>query len=247
MAGLSDTPRSCCAQERTIALSSFSVFFRLQQMEGYEYRDNEHDITQSSGVTEIMSAFRIDKVEGNSEILVAARDICAGETIYREERPLMFCPCERLSQYTAPYKDNHVLPVAYSAYTQGLSKAEQLRLRKLFAVTPEWHSNQFHRQGSQFQVRCSLAPHGIRKFTQDELKEFVNVCNVVRLYGLEGNNCVCVYEYKCKFTHSCIPNCVGEYNGFHAIYRAISPIQCGEKLTMSAGPYNKEPTHVRRK
>jgi hypothetical protein len=151
-------------------------------------------------------AFDIVEFGSKGKIVVALRDVKAGETIVVENEPLSYFTKDFKEKFEGEYFAKLSL-ASYKTLTSDLSK--EVKFLTLYGPSTAEHFRNF---AKEILVNCPDFPRssddtqGPRFLTSEEIEDFVRVANIVRLNMFSVNDDFGVYLDVTRFSHSCASN-----------------------------------------
>lgn len=200
-----------------------------------------------SVVTGFEWPIKVVESQSKGKYVVAKRDILPGELVLIEKEPLLFYPFQQNSYKIdgIPFEYNPVFGL-YSAAKSINSPSKLDKILNLFGPTEGMRADFVRDIGRKYIKFVKLG--GDSKFACDEdVEMLVKVNMAVKLNSFEDENGCYLFDEMCRFSHSCIANCVYCFDDKSIRCTAIKTIEEGEELTISYNSQSDfEPTHVRR-
>jgi len=193
------------------------------------------------------ACYRIVETYARGKIVLATRDILAGEIVVNDPEPILTFSAEFLKLFLATSPREVALALAaYSTYLNVLTPEKKEKFATLFGPT----TGGFVENLRTYAMQNKVISEGdqLRSLTPDEVETFVRVANVLRLNVFDDDgDLFYVYSEATRLAHSCASNCRFSFEGPACICSATRRIKQGEELTISyLSERDLQPTHLRR-
>ena len=158
--------------------------------------------------------YHIEESDMRGKIVLADRDIQAGELVLEEKEPLLFFTHSFYSQYDSPSPGLAMALPSFSVFKNELTTDKQRKFLTLFGPTTGTTAENlriFARESFQFRPQ---ADEEHRMLTAEEVELFVKIAQVARLnmFGDEELG-YAIFEEITRFAHSCDSNCDYVFGG----------------------------------